>query len=197
MNVPRTNISVSDEVADSLSAEAMRRNKTLYAFANESLEAVISVCKLSGEPSEVAPAWKMGRMLKDLDAVPLPGDLVEKLLKKLFADDKDWLLKTWENEGDRVGKYLQMGYQDMSQLSDAVVEFQGLLPVKRVEVRSIDSGDSRGRMLIRAVGAGMSTESTACAERFIRGVVGAYSWTVKGAKTSDGIIELEIGRSQN
>ncbi len=54
--MPRTNISIADEVADSLSEQAMKRNKTLYAFANESLGAVISVCRLSGEPSEVLHA---------------------------------------------------------------------------------------------------------------------------------------------
>lgn len=173
----------------------MRRNKTLYAFANESLEAVISVCRLSGEPDEIPPSWKMGRMLKDLDAVPLPGDLVEKLIKKLFALDKEWLMGAWEAEGDRIGKYLQMGYQDMTQLSQAVVEFQGLLPMKRVEVRAVAEGDSKGRMLVRAVGAGLSAESTACAERFIRGIIASYEWTVKESKMSDGIIELEISRS--
>ncbi|MBI3859091.1 MAG: hypothetical protein HY296_02465 [Thaumarchaeota archaeon] len=193
--MPRTNISISDETADKLSEEAMKRNKTLYAFANESIEAVVSVCRLSGEPAEIPPAWKMGRMLKDLDAVPLPGDLLEKLIKKLFAHDREWLLSTWEGEGDRIGKYLQMGYQDMSQLSEAVVEFQGLLPMKRVEVRSIDSPEAKGKMSVRAVGAGLSAESTACAEHFMRGIIASYSWTVKQSRISEGMIEFEIARS--
>ncbi len=192
--MPRTNISVADEVADSLSEEAMRRNKTLYAFANESLEAVVEVCKLSGEPAEIPPAWKMGRMLKDLDAVPLPGDLVEKLVKKLYGTEKEWLLKIWEAEGDRIGKYLQMGYQDLGQLSQAAVEFQGLLPLKRIEVRSVGQGDAKGRMVVRAVGAGMSPESTACAEHFIRGIITSYSWEVRQSKASEGILELEIAK---
>ncbi len=194
--MPRTNISVADEVADSLSEEAMRRNKTLYAFANESLGAVVGVCRLSGEPAEIPPAWKMGRMLKDLDAVPLPGDLVEKLVKKLHETDREWLLKTWETEGDRIGKYLQMGYQDLGQLSQAAVEFQGLLPLKRIEVRSAGQGDGKGRMVVRAVGAGMSPESTACAERFIRGVITSYSWEVRQSKASEGILELEIAKTR-
>lgn len=195
--MPRTNISVADEIAEQLSAEALRHNKTLYAFANESLEAVISVSKMSGTPSELVPAWKMSRMLKEVDAVPLPGDLVEKLIKKLFGLDKEWLLNAWVNEGDRIGKYLQMGYQELTQLSQAAVEFQGLLPLKRIEIRSLDSGDSKGRMIVRAVGAGQSAESTACAEQFIRGIVASYSWMVKGNKVSEGIIELEIARERH
>ncbi len=194
--MPRTNISIADEVADRLSAEAMRRNKTLYAFANESLEAVISVCRQSGEPSEVVPSWKLGKMLKEVDAVPIPGDLVEKILKKLFETDRDWLMKVWGAEGKRIGSYLQMGYQELPQLSEAAVEFQGLLPLKRVEVRSLGDPSSKGRMVLRAVGVGLSEESTACAEQFVRGIVESYGWSVKGSKVAEGILELEVARER-
>lgn len=193
--MPRTNIAIADEVADRLSAEAMKRNKTLYAFANESLEAVISVCRLSGEPSEVLPSWKMGRLLKEVDAVPVPGDLMEKLLKKLFEKDRDWLLEVWATEGRRIGHYLQMGYQDLSRLSQAAVEFQGLLPLKRVEARSLE-GEGKPRMVLRAVGAGLSSESTTCAEHFIRGIVESYGWSVGSSKVAEGILELEVAREK-
>jgi len=194
--MPRTNISIADDVADGLSNEALKRNKTLYAFANESLTAVISVCGLSGEPSEVLPAWKMGRMLKDVDAVPLPGDLLEKIVKRLFAQDKDWLMKIWLGEGERIGSYLRMGYPDLTNLSQAAVEFQGLLPFKRLEFRSSDNPELKGQLVVRAIGAGMSPEATACAEQFIRGVVGAYTWWVKGSRTAEGIIEMQISKEK-
>lgn len=194
--LPRTNISIADDVADRLSAEAMKRNKTLYAFANESLDAVISVCKLSGEPSEVVPSWKMGRMLKDVDAVPLPGDMVEKVVKKLFETDRDWLLKTWFTEGERVGSYLRMAYQELPSLAQAAIEFQGLLPLKRLEFRTADAGESKGVLVIRAIGAGLSAEATACAEQFIRGVITSYSWTVRSSRTAEGIMELQVSRDK-
>jgi hypothetical protein len=190
--MPRTNIAISDDVADALSEQALKRNKTLYAFANESLEAVISICKLSGEPSEAFPSWKMGRMLKDVDAVPLPGDLLEKLVKKLYDADKDWLLRTWFAEGHRIGSYLTMGYQDISSLAQATVDFQGLLPLRRVEFRSVDQPDAKGQIVVRAIGAGLSYEATSCAEQFIRGVVDAYACSVKSSKTTEGIIELRV-----
>ena len=190
--MPRTNIAISDDVADRLSEQALRRNKTLYAFANESLMAVISVCDLSGEPSEVLPSWKMGRMLKDIDAVPLPGDLLEKILKKLYQADEEWLLKTWFEEGKRIGNYLGMAYQELTGLAQAAVEFKGLLPLKRIEFRMVDTPETRGQLVVRAIGAGLSSEATECAEQFIRGVVDAYGWVVKNIKTSEGIIEVRV-----
>ena len=194
--MPRTNISISDETAERLSQEAIRRNKTLYAFANESLEAVISICRLAGEPSQVFSSWKMGRILKEIDAVPLPGYLVEKLVKRLYESDKDWLLKAWAIEGDRIGKYLQMSYADISELSRAVMEFQDLLPMKRIEVKEAGPPGSKREMVIRAIGAGLSAESTACAESFMRGLLGSYEWSVKASRISEGIIELETTRNR-
>ncbi len=194
--MPRTNIAISDDVADALSEQALKRNKTLYAFANESLEAVVSICKLSGEPSEAFPAWKMGRMLKDVDAVPLPGDLLEKLIKRLYDADRDWLLKTWFAEGQRIGSYLTMGYQDISSLAQAAIDFQGLLPLRRIEFRSADEPDAKGQMVVRAIGAGLSSEATSCAEQFIRGVVDEYSCSVKSSRTAEGMIELRVSRER-
>jgi hypothetical protein len=194
--MPRTNISIADEIADGLSEQALKRNKTLYAFANESLEAVISVCKLSGEPSEVLPSWKMGRMLKEVDAVPLPGDLLEKIIKKLYETERDWLLKTWFAEGRRIGSYLSMGYQELPNLAQAAVEFQGLLPLRRLEFRNVETTDSKTQMAVRAIGAGISMEATTCAEQFIRGVVDAYGWTVKNSKTAEGMIELQVSKEK-
>ena len=190
--MPRTNISIADDVAEKMSEEAMKRHKTLYAFANESLEAVVGVCRLSGEPDEILPSWKLGKMLKEVDAVPVPGDVLEKLVRKLYGAEKEWLLGVWFAEGERIGNYLRMGYPELSGLAQAAVEFRGLLPLRRLEFRSVDEGGTKGQLVVRAVGAGQSAETTACAEQFIRGVIESYSFKVRGSRTSEGIIELKV-----
>ena len=143
----------------------------------------------------MVPAWKMGRMLKEVDAVPLPGDMVEKIIKRLYESDKEWLMKTWLAEGVRIGSYLRMGYQDLTNLAQAAVEFQGLLPFRRLEFRSVESG-AKDQLVVRAIGAGMSPEATSCAEQFIRGVVDAYSWSVKSSRTAEGIIEMQLSKER-
>src|SRR5580704_6011779 len=101
----RTNISIDEEVAASLSDEATRENKTMYAFSNESLRVILNICRSGGRPEDVYTSWMFTRILKDLDTVPTPGDLVEKLLRKLYEVDKEWLLHTWFEEGQRIGTY--------------------------------------------------------------------------------------------
>jgi len=133
----------------------------------------------------------MSKILKEVEAVPLPGPLVEKMVKKLMEADREWTMKAWHAEGQRIGSYLRMGYQDLQSLSQAVVEFQGLLPFRRLEFRSVDS-EAKGGVVIRAIGADLSPETTACAEQLMRGVMDAYEWKVRSSRTAEGIIEMRV-----
>lgn len=186
----RTNISIDEEVAASLSDEATRENKTMYALSNESLRAILNICKNGGRPEDVYTSWMFTRILKDLDTVPTPGELVEKLLGKLYQVDKEWLLRTWFEEGRRLGTYLRLSSPRMQDLSAEAryLSKLGLLPVKRLEMES----DGEDEYTIRVVGAGLSEESTSCADQLFKGIVSAYSLHVVSSKMSEGIIELRV-----
>lgn len=186
----RTNISVDQEVAASLSDEATRENKTMYALSNESLKAILSICRSGGRPEDVYTSWMFTRILKDLDTVPTPGDLVEKLLVKLYEVDKPWLLRTWYEEGLRIGAYLRMSSPQFKDLSAEAKEVSklGLLPVKRLEMEN----EGEDEFTVRVVGAGLSEESTSCADQLFKGIVSAYSLHVVESKMTEGIIELRV-----
>lgn len=186
----RTNIAVDEKTADLLADEATKENKSLYALTNEALDAVLRVCSYGGSPKEVYASWRWSRILKDTDAIPLPGDLMEKLMRKTFLSDKDWLLKVWFDEGKRVGSYLRMYAEDFQQLISRVDELHGFLPVKRVEFERKE--DERGvSMVVRIVGAGFSVESTSCTEQFLLGLLSAYPYKVVKSRVSEGLIEVE------
>jgi hypothetical protein len=186
----RTNISIDEEVAASLSDEAAKENKTIYALSNESLKAILNICRNGGRPEEVFLSWMFTRILRDLDTVPTPGDLIEKLLKKLYESDKEWLLRTWFEEGQRIGAYLRLSTPRMLDLSEEAkgISKIGLLPVKRLDMEN--EGDDG--FTVRVVGAGLSEESTSCADQLIKGIISAYSLHVVSSKMSEGIIELRV-----
>ena len=186
----RTNIAVDSEIADALADEATKENKSLYALTNEALSAVLKVCEYSGTPKELYPTWRWGRILKDTDAIPLPGDLMEKIMKKAYAADKDWLLKEWHDEGKRVGEYLHMYAENFDLLIPRVQELQGVLPVKRVEIEHKFDGKSEGKVTIKVIGAGFSDETTECTEHFLMGILAAYPYKVLSNRVSQGMIEV-------
>jgi hypothetical protein len=196
----RTNIAVDDTVAEELSFEAGKENKTQYALANESLLAVLEVTKGGGSPKQIYPSWKFVSMMKDVGSLVLPEDLVEKLIGRMYDTDKDWLLKAWYDEGVRLGDFLRMSAVNPEDLGKVIEEFQVLLPAQKIEFKKM-SGDSAsygGSMYeIRAMGAGSSIESTTCADQFIRGIVSSYSLKIVESKVSRGIIAIKLADGKN
>lgn len=188
----RTNIAVEDDIAGALADEASKENKTVYALANEAMKAVLRVCDEGGKPDDVYVSWFFVRILRDLDSVPIPGDLLEKMVKALYAADSDSLLKYWFEEGVRTGAYLHLSSPKIEGLSSEVraLSQANLLPVKRVEIR----GEEDNKVVIRVIGAGLSMESTKCAEAFIKGIVSAYSLKVVGSRVTGSIIELKVSK---
>ncbi len=188
-HMARTNIAVEEETADLLADEATKENKSLYALTNEALTAVLKICKYGGSPKEVYSSWRWSRILKDTDAIPLPGDMMERLMKRVFLSDKDWLLKEWYEEGARVGSYLLMYAEDFKVLASRVDELQGFLPVKRVEIEMKDD-QGRAVAVVRVIGAGFSPESTRCTEQFLLGLLSAYPFKIVNSRVSEGMIEV-------
>jgi hypothetical protein len=188
----RTNIAVEDSVADQLSLEAGRENKTQYALANEALLAVLDVTKGGGTPKQIFPSWKFVSMMKDVGCLVLPEDLIEKLIAKMYAIDKEWLLKSWNDEGARLGNFLKMSAIDPDDLGKVIEEFQVLLPAQKIEFRKLSSERNTAEKAyeIRAMGAGSSLESTTCADQFIRGILAAYSLKITESNVSRGIISI-------
>jgi hypothetical protein len=186
----RTNIAVDEKTADLLADEATRENKSFYALTNEALTAVLRICEYGGSPKEVYPSWRWSRILKDTDAIPLPGGFLEKLMKRVYQSDKDWLLKEWFDEGKRVGSYLHMYAQEFEELIPRVDELQGLLPVKRVEIERKDE-EGRVNILVRVIGAGFSLESTSCTEQFVLGILSAFPYKILSSRVFEGMIEVK------
>jgi hypothetical protein len=190
----RTNIAVEQSLADDLSLEAGKQNKTLYAFANESLLAVLDVVRSGGMTKQIAPAWRFVNMMKDMECVGLPEDLIEKITSKVYERDPDWLAKVWYDEGTRLGSYLKMVALEPEELMKMIDDYRvliPLLPIRKIEFRKTGSEDSgHEKYVVRAVGVGHSKEITSCAEQFIRGVLSSYSLKVTDAMISEGMIEI-------
>jgi hypothetical protein len=191
----RTNVAVEESVAYMLADEAARQNKTLYAFTNELMKTSLRICREGGNLNEIYPAWRFAKMTREVDTVPLPGDLLEKMIARLSTLDEGWLLKTWHEEGVRIGTYLHMYEPTFERLSAFVKEMEFLLPIKRLDILKVEKQEA-GRYIVRAIGAGLSPSSTKCAEALLQGLLSTYSITVISSRISEGIIELTVESMQ-
>src|SRR5579875_1440843 len=181
----RTNVAVEESVAYMLADEAARQNKTLYAFTNELMKTSLRICREGGNLNEIYPAWRFAKMTREVDTVPLPGDLLEKMIARLSTLDEGWLLKTWHEEGVRIGTYLHMYEPTFERLSAFVKEMEFLLPIKRLDILKVEKQEA-GRYIVRAIGA----------EALLQGLLSTYSITVISSRISEGIIELTVESMQ-
>ncbi len=191
-SMARTTISIDQVIADSLAREAEKQNKTLFGFANESLADVLRICEAGGSTKEIYSSWDFGRILKDTDSLPVPGVLIEKIVKRMYSVDSKWLLDAMFEEGVNIGSYLKLRFPDFEDLIPRLFDLQSFLPIKRVEFEPISTTTDRMTVSVRVLGAGPSLEATRCAEQFLAGLLSQYPYEITQTRVTDGIIDAKI-----
>jgi hypothetical protein len=156
MTVARANISVDKKVFDNFAAQAMLEGKTLFALTNEWLDAGANA------------------ILKQFDTIVLPSDFVDEMVMKLYAYDKDGLLKSFADLGKQLVGVLKIVAGSIDELSELAKDFTLFTPIKRFEVKKKD--DRTSEMVI--VGAGKKIESTECCYEFLKAVLNGYGYDV-------------------
>jgi hypothetical protein len=183
----RTNISVDQAVFNEFSGEAERLNKTLFAFANESLSVIAKVASEGGNPTDLYSVWRSTSLLKQIDVITLPSDFVDELIARLYADDKVATLKMFSDLGGRLVSVLKIAADDIQDLSKLARDFGGLLPIKQLTLKA---HAAKGELEVDVVGAGRRLESTECAREFLVSIVRGYGYAVARQEVNVGTIRL-------
>lgn len=182
----RTNISVDQKVFDEFSAQAERQNKTLFAFANESLSTAAKISAEGGSPAGLYGIWRSTTILKQIDVITLPSDFVDDVIARLWASDKEKTLKMFADLGGRLVGVLKIAAADLYELSRLEQDLAGLLPIKQLAIRE----QTKGTLEINVVGAGRRIESTQCAREFLIAIVRGYGYSVTKQEVNVGTIRL-------
>jgi hypothetical protein len=184
----RTNISVDQNVFEAFAAEAERQNKTLFAFANESLSVMSKVASEGGNPSDLYAIWRSMSLLKQFDIITLPADFVDEVTAEMYAAGRERTLKRFSDLGSRMASVLKIFAPDLPDLSKVEKDFRGLLPIKQLSIKE----QTKGSFEINVVGAGRRIESTECARDFLIAIVRGYGYVVNRQETNIGTIRLWV-----
>ena len=182
----RINISVDQSVFEEFSSQADRENKTLYAFANESLSAVAKITAEGGSPTDLYRLWRVVSLLKQIDVITLPSDFVDELILKLYDLDKPNLLKMFQDLGSELVGVLKIAAENLDELEKLAKDFIPILPVKQLKIDRLD--DSTIEVAI--VGAGKKIQSTECSLEFLKSILNGYGYTATKSELNIGTIRL-------
>ena len=182
----RTNLSVDRKVFEEFSAQADKRNMTLYAFANESLSVISKISAEGGDPDGVYQMWKVLSVMKEVDAIVFPSDIVEELVVQLYRIDKKRLLARFSELGTSLVALLRIVAEDLQGLISLAKGFFSFVPVKNMEVLTLQNGSIE----VNLVGAGRGIETTECSSEFLKSVLRGYGYGVTREEIHPGVIRF-------
>ncbi|MDG6904983.1 MAG: hypothetical protein JRN20_04265 [Nitrososphaerota archaeon] len=183
----RTNISVDSTVFDQFSKEAERHNKTLFAFANETLSAVSKISSEGGSPSQLYPVWRSLSILRQIDVITLPSDFVDDLIEKIYLSSKETALRMFRDLGSSVVGLLRIAADDLDGLASLAKDFALIIPVKQFKVNK-EGGE--GDVEIDVVGAGRKVSSTECTFAFLKAILNGYGYSVTMQEIGVGTLRI-------
>lgn len=182
----RTNISVDQSIFEEFSSQAERQNKTLFAYANESLSAVAKISAEGGNPADLYRLWRSVTLLKQIDVITLPSEFIDELIAKIYSMNKPELLKMFRNLGSELVGILKIAAGNLDELGLLAKDFTALLPVKQFKISKLDASTVE----IGIVGAGRRIESTECTLEFLKSILNGYGYTVTKNELNVGTIRL-------
>ena len=187
----KQDVYVESNTAQSLAAQASSRGKTLYSFTNEILDVALRVFDQGGNENEIFPAWKTSRLSKDIQGAPfLPGSLIWKMVERLYRSDPEWLLEEWAEAGRRLGERLRALHPTLEDLQAGLSGLQSLIAERRIEVHRKPGGKEGQAGIELRVVTDLTPELAACGERFLEGLLSAYTFQVTENRVKDGTIEI-------
>ncbi len=181
----RTNVSVDQAVFEEFSSQAKLKDKTLFAFTNETLSTVAKISAEGGDPSDLYRLWRTYSLLKQVDVITLPSDCVDELIATQYASDKERLLRMFRELGSKLVGVLKIAARDIDELGALGSDFAMLLPLKQFKISRSRDADS---IEIRIVGAGRRMESTECSFAFLQSILNGYGFTVTKHEMNVGTI---------
>lgn len=183
----RANLYVDGSIFQQFKAEADRQNKSLYAFANESLLAVSQICSEGGSPSEIYPLWRCLSVLKQVDVMTLPSDFIDDLIEKIYNSDKAAALKMFSDLGASVVGLLKIAAQNLDGLASLAKDFMLIIPIKQFNVVK---EKEEGIVRIEVVGAGKKMPSTECSFEFLKTILHGFGYSVTKTDMNTGTIRV-------
>jgi len=183
----RTNLSVDSEIFERFSQIAKQQNKTIFAFANESLDLIYSVYSEGGDIRDLRRLWNAYQIIKTIDVITLPSDFMDDLNEKLVKSDREWTLSAFNNLGKSVGALLKMSNEEINSLARVAEDFFILIPVKHFKLAILDPNSIQ----VDIAGAGRKIESAECTAEFVKGVLEQYDYLAEKVDLNVGTVRIK------
>lgn len=182
----RLSVSIKNEIVKSLEEEAAKKGKTLSSLLSEAASIYMEANKVGLRSEDIMRTVKVMEIMRDIDAVPIPGILLDTLIKLSWQSGENGVTKRWYDRGVVLGNVLKTYARNFTELSSFVRDYRYLIPMDMLD---IDFDGDTANFVISGVG--HSVESARCTSEGLRGLLSAYDFQVTEVEASEGFIKMQ------
>lgn len=181
----RINIAVARDVAEELANVAESSGMTQFALASELLRFGLELMKSGYSPSHVKELLQFYRIMAELEIVPIPGRLLDRLVTDMYKLNKEALLNIWCEAGKMLASYIKALFGDLSGATSMVPYLSKIVPVKRFEVKATEK-----EAVIDIVGIGYGMESVEVNAVAAKCLVEEFGYKVTQQIIASGVLKI-------
>jgi hypothetical protein len=181
----RVNIAVAKEVADALAATAEELGMTQYALANQLLGTGLELVRQGYSASQIRDIALFYRVITELETVPVPGRLLDRMIVEMYKANPDAVGKAWCEAGRMLASYIKAFFGGLENAVKLAPYITKAVPARRFEVRA-----EGGEFSLDAVGVGYSLESVEVTAAAVRCLLEELGYEIKELATAPGILRV-------
>lgn len=185
----RANIAVAKDVADELARVAEERGMTQFALASELLRLGLELVKNGYDSQQVRELLTFYKMMSELEIVPIPGRLLDKMITDMYKMDSQAMEQLWCEAGRMLAGYIKALFGDLSGVASLVPYLARILPSKRFEVKVAENN-----AVIDVVGIGYGIESVQVNAVAARCLLEEFGYKVEKVITAPGVLKIEASK---
>ncbi|MBS7609654.1 hypothetical protein KEJ19_03665 [Candidatus Bathyarchaeota archaeon] len=167
-----------------------REGKTVFGLTNEVLEQAIRAYELKTTLSDIVETFSLIKMEREMGAIIISSEVLNYLIARLYAQEKENLQEVWRRYGQWIGKYIIAKFHDQ----DPMEVLSKLLRSCAWDVTDVSvSRDGEG-VKVRCLAPYLPSENTELFSKYLEGIMDSLGYCVSKNDTLRGIILLEFRR---
>lgn len=181
----RLNVSMKNNLVKMLEESSERNGKTVSSILSEASQVYVEAEKLGIRITDVMKGVKLIEIMKQINAVPVPGLLLDRMINISFRCSQKETSESWFERGRVLGNIMKAYAETMSDFSKFVSDYSVFFPVDVFEVNILEN-----RVNVVLSGVGYDQQAAICTAEGISGFLSAYGYGSVDSETSQGFVKV-------
>ena len=183
----RLNISLTNEMAKAIEAEAERLGKTVSSLVTEATAQSIKMHERGIGSGDLEELLQFMDLISSIRSVPVPFRMLDSIVTVAYESSPEKVRKIFFEQGKVLGNLLKTYANDLSELSVFANSMKPRLPIDDLYIRQ----NGRSTEIVIS-GAGYSKCSSECMTEALRGFLDPYDLKIHSFEILDGFVKAQV-----